>query len=241
MRSITLAKMGIRKSLLLLRCSMYRGSLQEMQAFACDETCSLWRQGDLRIIRAGRKPQEFPMRLSLIPVLALSLSTALPAAGQVAPQASAQPGSPLIDYDGYLDLTREVRPYRQQRLLPLDDFRKQAGKKKALLLDARSAQAFREGHIKGAVNLPLPDFNAASLAKLIGKDTDRPIYIYCNNNFSDNRRPVPTKSFTLALNPQTFINLYGYGYKNVWELADAVKMADPAVGWAKGKMTPKGG
>lgn len=32
---------------------------------------------------------------------------------------------------------------------------------------------------------------------------------------------------TLALNIPTFINLYGYGYRNVYELADFVPVADP--------------
>jgi rhodanese-related sulfurtransferase len=50
-----------------------------------------------------------------------------------------------------------------------------------LLLDARSASAYKAGHIKGAVNLPFTDFTAASL-DVIGKDANRPILIYCNND-----------------------------------------------------------
>lgn len=53
----------------------------------------------------------------------------------------------------------------------------------------------------------------------------------CNNNFINNRNPVRTKALPLALNIQTFINLYGYGYKNVFELGDAMDMDDPSVGW----------
>ncbi len=69
---------------------------------------------------------------------------------------------------------------------------------------------------------------------MIGDDPNRPILIYCNNNFSNNRSPVPVKSRQLALNIQTFINLVGYGYPNVWELADIVDFNDPKVGWVKG-------
>ena len=32
------------------------------------------------------------------------------------------------------------------------------------------------------------------------------------------------KQLTLALNIPTFINLYGYGYRNVYELADLVSV-----------------
>ncbi|MFN3747328.1 MAG: rhodanese-like domain-containing protein [Sphingorhabdus sp.] len=140
-------------------------------------------------------------------------------------------GSPLIDYAGFRDLTTEVQPVRAKRLIPLSEFNARAAQPEVLILDARSAQAFAEGHMKGAVNLPLPDFTAESLAEVIGSNPNREILIYCNNNFTNNRRPVVTKALPLALNIQTFINLYGYGYKNVWELGEAVDMEDPAVAW----------
>ena len=147
------------------------------------------------------------------------------------PLAAQDNGSPLIDYSGFRDLTTEVQPVRSERLIPLSEFKARATKADVLILDARSAQAFAEGHIAGAINLPLPDFTAESLGQVIGANPDREILIYCNNNFINNRRPVMTKALPLALNIQTFINLYGYGYKNVWELGEAVDMDDPVVGW----------
>jgi hypothetical protein len=42
---------------------------------------------------------------------------------------------------------------------------------------------------------------------------------------------VILKRVQLALNIQTFINLYGYGYRNVYELADVVDFNDPDVRW----------
>ena len=78
-----------------------------------------------------------------------------------------------------------------------------------LLLDARFAEAFAQGHIEGAINLPLPDFTAESLAATVGPGATRPILIYCNNNFVNNVAPVVTKMVTLALNIQTMINLHG--------------------------------
>jgi phage shock protein E len=167
------------------------------------------------------------MRIVLLVLTALMIT---PANAQVS-------GSPLIDYDGFQDLTSEVRPFRSKRLITLADFNKRAGKHGVLVLDARSAQAFKEGHIKGAVNLPLPDFTAESLREIIGKNPGREILIYCNNNFTNNRRPVMTKSLPLALNIQTFINLYGYGYRNVWELGEAVDMDTPQVRWVSAAAT----
>ncbi len=142
-------------------------------------------------------------------------------------------GSPLIDYDGFAGLTQEVRPHRSKRLLPVKAFMARAAKPEVLLLDARSKDAFAAGHIRGAVNLPFTDFTAESLAEVIGPNRDRAILIYCNNNFTDNKYPVATKAIQLALNVQTFVNLYGYGYKNVWELGDAVASNDPRIGWVK--------
>jgi hypothetical protein len=40
------------------------------------------------------------------------------------------------------------------------------------------------------------------------------------------------KSIQLALNIQTFINLYGYGYRNVRELNAVIDFNDPAVHWS---------
>jgi phage shock protein E len=162
--------------------------------------------------------------------LAAVLITATPLAAQSI-------GSPLIDYAGFKELTSEVQPYRLKRLITLDEFNKRAAKKDVLVLDARSAWAFEQGHIKGAVNLPLPDFTADALAEVIGRNPDREILIYCNNNFVNNRNPVRTKALPLALNIQTFINLYGYGYRNVWEMGEAVDMDAPDVHWVEAAAT----
>ena len=156
--------------------------------------------------------------------------------GAVSPIAAAPPAArdnPLIDYPGFRRLAAQVQPYRQSRLINWAEFDRLRGQRDVLILDARSESAFRQGHIAGAVNLPLPDFNAASLRRVIGR-SDRSIVIYCNNNFSNNREPVMTKMLPLALNIQTFINLVGYGYRNVRELNDVIDFNDPRVRWVRG-------
>ncbi|MEG3182085.1 rhodanese-like domain-containing protein [Sphingomonas sp. LT1P40] len=160
----------------------------------------------------------------------LGLAAAAPAMAQRRVQG---PINPQIDYDGFQRLSVEVGELREVRLLPFTRFKSAAASRGTLLLDARSETAFREGHIRRAINLPLPDFNAESLAETIGPDTGRRILIYCNNNFANRVRPVPMKSRQLALNIQTFINLVGYGYRNVWELADVIDFNDPKVEWVK--------
>ena len=139
------------------------------------------------------------------------------AAAAAAPLAAAQPANPQIDYPGFRRLAAEVQPYRR----PAD----RLGRVRPAARPARRAHprrplriAFRAGHIAGAVNLPLTDFTAESLARVVGRNRNRPILIYCNNNFRNDRAPVMLKRAPLALNIQTFINLYGYGYRNVYEL-----------------------
>jgi hypothetical protein len=161
------------------------------------------------------------LRFSMI--LLIACATAAPAAA--APRAN-----PQIDYQGFKTLTMDVDAYRRQRLVDWEGFAAAARRRGTLILDARSASAFAAGHIDGAVNLPFTDFTADSLKRVIGR-FDRPILIYCNNNFSNDESPVRLKSLRLALNIQTFINLVGYGYRNVHELNEVVDFNDPKVRW----------
>ena len=165
------------------------------------------------------------MRLHCLVLLALAAAPAV-----------AAPANPQIDYAGFRSLAAEVQPYRQARLIDWAAFSAMAARPDVLILDARSASAFAQGHIAGAVNLPLTDFTAQSLARVIGK-RDRPILIYCNNNFRNDEPPVVRKMAELALNIQTFINLVGYGYPNVRELGEVVDFDDPKVGWV-GQLSP---
>ena len=137
-----------------------------------------------------------------------------------------------IDYDGFSSLTQDLRQYREGRRLTLAQFQEMAARKGVLILDARSARNYERGHIEGAVSLPFTEFTADSLKAAIG-DANRPILIYCNNNFANDAEPVPLKSAPLALNIPTFINLYGYGYRNIYELRDVVDFNDPNVRWVR--------
>ena len=170
-------------------------------------------------------------RVLALPLL-LAAST-VPALAQPARSAVQPPLllNPQMDYDGYAALIAEVRPYRLARLIGWDSFARAARQPNVLLLDARSERQFAEGHIRGAVNVPLTEFSVALLAEVIGPDRNRPILIYCNNNFRDDRRPVYLKSGRLALNLSTFTHLYGYGYRNIRELNDVMDLSDRRIRW----------
>jgi phage shock protein E len=175
--------------------------------------------------------------LLLTAILAAMVSAPLALAsaqqkGAPAPAPVRESTSAQIDYQGFRNLTGEVEAYREGRLVNLADFQRMAREPNTIILDARSADAFAAGHIDGAVNLPFTDFTAPALAEVL-RDPNTRILIYCNNNFSNNERPVTMKMVQVALNIQTFINLYGYGYRNVYELGDVVDFNDPAVGWVR--------
>jgi 3-mercaptopyruvate sulfurtransferase SseA len=138
-----------------------------------------------------------------------------------------------IDYAGFVALTGEVNEFRRDRLVSLADFHRMASEPNTIILDARSAESYRAGHIEGALSLPFTDFTDASLAAVL-RDPNVRVLIYCNNNFSNDTAPVVLKRLDLALNIQTFINLYGYGYRNVYELGEVVDFNDPAVRWVRG-------
>ena len=153
------------------------------------------------------------------------------AAAEDAPSAPpADTSASVVDFDGFLELTTALAPIRQERLVSLSDFNRMAAEPGTVILDTRSAEAFAMGHIDGAVHLNFSDFTDDKLARVIpSKDTR--ILIYCNNNFSDNVAPVPLKRAPLALNVPTFVNLWGYGYENIYEFADLVETSDPGVNW----------
>jgi phage shock protein E len=147
-----------------------------------------------------------------------------------APPARAQGQPDYVDYAGFLELGSEVAAYRESRLIDLDTFNAMKNDPDTLIIDARSAGNYAIGHIDGAVNLNFADFTDAMLAEVIGAK-DRRILIYCNNNFSDDIAPIVLKRVELALNIPTFINLYGYGYQNIYELSGAHSIHDPAINW----------
>lgn len=138
----------------------------------------------------------------------------------------AQPkvANPAIDMEGYLKVSREAAKYRETRRLTEGEFIKMAAEKGTVVLDARSKQKYDELHIKGAVNLSFPDITVDSLATLL-PDKNTRILIYCNNNFQNAEQPFPTKMATASLNLSTYISLYTYGYRNVYELGPQLDIA----------------
>ena len=152
--------------------------------------------------------------------------------------ADPQEASSVCDSARFLDFANKAEELRKVRRISAEDFARMASEPNTLVLDARGRTAFENLHVKGAVNLPYTDFSEASLARTIPDKSTR-ILIYCRNNLvsirvglNDNfankssRRPdlelEPEKGRAAGLNIPTYITLYIYGYRNVWELKPAV-------------------
>jgi hypothetical protein len=122
---------------------------------------------------------------------------------------------------GFLRVSVEAATAREARRISEADFIRMSRDPKTVILDARSPQSFDELHIKGAINLSFPDIAIDSLSATIPDKSTR-ILIYCNNNFSGAPSAFPTKLPVASLNLSTYVALYSYGYRNVYELAPLI-------------------
>lgn len=153
----------------------------------------------------------------------------------------------LANYNDFKNLVSELESYREERLIELEEFLKMSQKENTIVLDTRSTFRYNRKHLKGAIHLSFTDFTQQALWELI-PDPNTKILIYCNNNFDgdqidfmskisiprenknietqilSNRKPI-----MLALNIPTYINLYGYGYRNIYELDELVNVNDSRI------------
>ncbi|MBK8126082.1 MAG: rhodanese-like domain-containing protein [Elusimicrobia bacterium] len=154
-----------------------------------------------------------------------------------------------VSFEDFKTIVAEVEPHRARRLVDFDTFLTMSKKPGVIVLDTRSTFRYDRIHLKGAKHLSFTDFTQDNLAKVI-PSFDTPLLIYCNNNFEGNEVDFASKialpmtgkdnkvaaQFNaqekprmMALNIPTYINLYGYGYKNVYELNELVDVKDPRV------------
>jgi phage shock protein E len=131
--------------------------------------------------------------------------------------------NPAIDMKGYLEVSREAAAHRQSRLVSEEEFLRMSREPGTVILDARSRDQYDELHVKDAINLSFPDIAIESLKSAIPDKRTR-ILIYCNNNFANAEGPFPAKIARASLNLSTYIALYSYGYRNVYELAPLIDL-----------------
>ena len=185
----------------------------------------------------------------------LFLSTILLTSTPAQSESIAEYPSAKVSFSDFKDLVSTVESHRIERLIDLDTFLSMSLDPDTIILDTRSANRFDRIHVKGAKHLNFSDFNQRSLAELIPNPNTR-VLIYCNNNFDGNQIDFTTKTalppsldslnssgssgpaaqfqeqerpIMMALNIPTYINLYGYGYQNVYELDELVDVSDARI------------
>ena len=163
-----------------------------------------------------------------------------------------------VSFDDFKQLVSEVEAHRSERLIDLDAFLKMSKEPDTIILDTRSTFRFDRIHLKGARHLSFTDFTQDNLSRTIPSLGTR-VLIYCNNNFEGNQTDFASKVATpqsmsgrvitaqfnaqakplmMALNIPTYINLYGYGYHNVYELHELVNVNDSRIAFEGSIVSP---
>ncbi|WP_291870420.1 rhodanese-like domain-containing protein [Maribacter sp.] len=161
----------------------------------------------------------------------------------------------FTSYNDFKNLVQFVEIHREKRLINLDTFLKMSKEENVFVLDTRSEFRYKRKHLKGAIHLSFSDFTQENLRKILPLNTNTKILIYCNNNFNGDqidlasKMSIPNvlndsllkpkeietqilsnqKPIMLALNIPTYINLYGYGYRNIYELDELVDVNDSRI------------
>jgi len=147
--------------------------------------------------------------------------------------------NPAIDMAGYLRVSREAAQHRASRRVTEEDFLRMSREQGTIVLDARSAARYNDLHVKGAINLAFSDIAVDSLARTV-PDKNTRILIYCNNNFAGAQEPFPTKMPSASLNISTYIALYNYGYRNVYELGPLIEIGKSKLPFEKASVKNAG-
>ena len=173
--------------------------------------------------------------MTLRPILVLVAVIATASLQGQAPVAV--PDNPSIDIDGFLRVAEEAAAHRESRRLSEADFIRLSREPGTIVLDARSRPKYDQLHVEGAIHLSFPDITYESLARII-PDKNTRILIYCNNNFTKEERAFPVKAPTAALNISTYISLYDYGYRNLYELGPLIDAASTRLRLVSTSRTP---
>jgi phage shock protein E len=152
-----------------------------------------------------------------------SILVILAVGSTLVPTALAAPKNPNIDMPGYLKVAATAASHRELHLVSEAEFIQRSRQPGTIILDARSREKYDLLHIQGAINLSFSDIDVDSLQRVL-PDKNAQILIYCNNNFGGEPIAFPSKMPSASLNLSTYIALYNYGYRNVYELAPFVEV-----------------
>lgn len=82
----------------------------------------------------------------------------------------------------YSEQTRLVSPSGRQLIIPLPEAFRLHEQKRALFIDVRSPAEYQEGHIQGAINVPLSQAESQLLPALDGVPDSAIVITYCDGD-----------------------------------------------------------
>ena len=132
------------------------------------------------------------------------------------------------------DMTPALQ-YRSERLLDLDTFSQMNSEANTIILDTRSVEEFRSGHIEGAINMPLSQMTLLNLGDLID-DRETRILLFGNENIAEVADRSDFEISTIPMNLLTYVSLYRYGYEDIYELNESASMTDERLRWTDGPL-----
>ena len=148
--------------------------------------------------------------------------------------------NPLISYSAFQTGVARVGALRESRRVTEREFVRMSKDRSTVILDARSAGKFALLHVKGAINLSLPDITEEELAKVIPSKSTR-VLIYCNNNFDNEPEAFPAKDLSASLNVFTLNVLHAYGYTNVYELGPLIDIRNTVIRFVRNEALASAG
>jgi hypothetical protein len=168
-----------------------------------------------------RRPLSLILTLSLTATAAESFEGGQSSGGgkRIAADVATTPdiANSRIDMPAFLAVAEAAAAHRESRRVTEQEFLRMSREPGTVILDARSRELFDRLHVQGAINLSFPDIALATLAERLPNKNAR-ILIYCNNNFLNDEGAFPLKNPNASLNLSTYVALYTYGYRNVYEL-----------------------
>jgi len=229
---------GIAVSIVMLIKKIANNRINQSSWLCC---CSAWGEDKMKYSEFSEKGMQMRARLTVVSAMLLVASVAL-AQDKNYPKAK-------VSFDDFKGLVAEVENHRRDRLVDLDTFLQMSREPGVIILDTRSKFRFDRIRVKGAKHLNFSDFTQDNLRRVI-PTFETTVLIYCNNNFKGNQtdfaskvaipvarpRVTPATQFAaqakplmMALNIPTYVNLYGYRYRNVYELNELVDVKDPRI------------
>jgi rhodanese-related sulfurtransferase len=99
-------------------------------------------------------------------------------------------------------------------MIDLPDFRAAVDHRNALILDARTADLYRLGHVPGALNLARDNFavDYLRLRSIIGQSADRRVIVYCSGGSCHDSKMVAQALVSLGVSN---VVVFGGGW-NQW-------------------------